>query len=159
MTGDAYHTPSASDFIAVLDANAASTTYGQVLASRDVGVAGAMAHHTELSLPVGHALFASDFGTGQVFLLDVSDPLTPRVTGRIDSVPGFRRPHSFARLPNGHVLATLQFGNGFPAIPAASPSSMMWVTSFARAQQPTRPFLALESAPMESNCCRPSTGL
>jgi hypothetical protein len=34
-----------------------------------------MAHHTELSLPVGHALFASDYVTGQVFLLDVTDPL------------------------------------------------------------------------------------
>ncbi|AHG93236.1 hypothetical protein J421_5701 (plasmid) [Gemmatirosa kalamazoonensis] len=102
----------AEDFVAVLDADAKSPTYGRVLATRAVGTAGAMAHHTELALPVGHPLFASDYETGQVFLLDVSAPLAPRVTARIDQVPGYRRPHSFARLPNGHVLATLQYGDG-----------------------------------------------
>ena len=101
-----------SDFLAVIDADPASSTYGNVLASRDVGTPGAMAHHTELSLPVGHPLFASDYLTGQIFLLDVSDPLAPRLAARIDSVPGYRRPHSFARLETGHVLATMQFGNG-----------------------------------------------
>ena len=95
-----------------MDADPASSTYGRVVASKDVGIPGAMAHHIELSLSAGHPLFASDFMTGQIFLLDVSDPRSPRVTARIDSVPGYRRPHSFARLRNGHVLATLQFGNG-----------------------------------------------
>ena len=107
-----HHAPGANDFLAVLDADPASSTYGAVLTWKDVGVPGEMAHHIELSLPAGHALFASDFMTGQVFLLDVSDPRAPRVSARIDSVPGYRRPHSFARLPNGHVVATLQNGNG-----------------------------------------------
>jgi len=108
----AHHAASTDDFLAVVDADPASTTYGKVVASKDVGVPGAMAHHIELSLPAGHALFASDFMTGQVFLFDVTDPRAPRVSTRIDSVPGYRRPHSFARLANGHVLATLQFGSG-----------------------------------------------
>ena len=101
-----------SDFIAVVDADPASRGYGTVLASASTGVPGMMAHHTELSLSAGRALFASDYMTGQIFLLDVTDPRTPRVTSRIDSVPGYRKPHSFARLANGHVLATMQFGNG-----------------------------------------------
>ena len=100
-----------NDFIVVINANPASRTYGRVLASRDVGVAGAMAHHMELTLPAGHALFASDYMTGRIFLLDVSDPLRPRVVTRIDSVPGFRSPHSFARQRNGNVITSMQFGN------------------------------------------------
>ena len=110
-----HHATGANDFLAVLDADPASRTYGAVLTSTDVGVPGEMAHHTELSLSAGHPLFASDFMTGQVFLLDVSDPRAPRVAARIDSVPGYRHPHSFARLPNGHVLATLQNGDGSAA--------------------------------------------
>jgi hypothetical protein len=100
-----------NDFIAVLDANPASRTYGKVLASRDVAVAGAMAHHIELTLPTGHALFASDYMTGRIFLLDLANPLRPHLVARIDSVPGFRRPHSFARLPNGNVVTSMQFGD------------------------------------------------
>jgi len=103
------------DFLAVVDADPSSRTYGTVLGTTDVGVPGAMAHHIELRMPAGHALFASDFSTGQVFLLDVSHPPTGRVAARIDSVPGYRRPHSFARLANGHVLATMQFGDGSAA--------------------------------------------
>src|SRR3989442_8329212 len=101
-----------SDFLAVLDADPASATYGKVLASDAVGIAGAMAHHTEYTLPAARPLFASDYMTGKVFLLDLADPLAPRLAHRIDSVPGFRRPHSFARLPSGNVVASLQFGNG-----------------------------------------------
>lgn len=111
--GNLHHPAAAgSDFLAVLDADPASATYGKVLTSTAVGIAGAMAHHTEFTLPAGRALFANDHMTGEVFLLDLADPLTPRLAHRIDSVPGFRRPHSFARLPSGNVVASLQFGNG-----------------------------------------------
>lgn len=103
---------SASDFVAVLDADPASAGYGQVVASQEAGVAGMMAHHTELTLPAGHPVFAEDYLAGRIVLLDFTDPVRPRVVRRIDSVPGYRRPHSFVRLPNGHVLATLQFGDG-----------------------------------------------
>ncbi len=107
--------PGAGNFLAVLDADTASATYGTVLASSAIGIGGAMAHHTEFTLPAGRSLFASDYMAGTIFLLDLADPLAPRLAHRIDSVPGFRRPHSFARLPNGNVIASLQFGNG--AIP------------------------------------------
>ena len=100
------------DFVAVFDADPASTRYGALLATKDVGVPGVMAHHTELTLPPGQPLVTSDFMTGQIFLIDVSDPLAPKVTKRIDSIPGYRRPHSFARLANGHVLVAMQNGAG-----------------------------------------------
>jgi hypothetical protein len=100
-----------NDFLTVLDADATSPTYGKTLATQDVGTPGMMAHHMELSLPVGHPVFASDYMTGQIFLIDVDNPLAPRVARRIDSVPGFRSPHSFARLQNGNVIVAMQFGN------------------------------------------------
>ncbi len=104
--------PPANDFVAVVDVRAGSPTYGSVLAYGDMGFAGAMAHHTEYTLPAGHPLFANDYTTGRIFLVDVAEATSPRLIRRIDAVPGFRHPHSFARLANGHVLATLQFGNG-----------------------------------------------
>ncbi len=111
-TPDSAHAPPASDFIAVLDADSASSTYGRVLATTPVAGAGAMAHHTEFILSSARTLFADDYLTGRVSIFDLASPLAPRVAGTIESVPGYRRPHSFARLANGHVIATLQFGNG-----------------------------------------------
>ena len=108
----AHHAESAPDFVAVIDADSASANYGALIATKDVGVPGAMAHHTELTLPANQPLFTSDFMTGQIFLVDVSDPLAPKVTARLDSVAGYRRPHSFARLANGNVLVAMQNGNG-----------------------------------------------
>lgn len=101
-----------NDFLAVIDADPSSARYGAVLATGDAGVPGAMAHHSEFVLPEGRPLFASDYEAGKVFLFDLSNARAPRVIRRIDSIPGFRQPHSFVRLPNGNVLATLQYGNG-----------------------------------------------
>jgi hypothetical protein len=103
--------PARQAFLAVIDADPSSTTYGRVIATAPAAGAAGMAHHSEYSL-VGHgSLFADDFITGRVSVFDVRNPRAPRLARTIDSVPGFRQPHSFARLPNGHVLATLQFGN------------------------------------------------
>jgi hypothetical protein len=112
ISPSARHAETAPDLVAVIDADSASANYGALLATKDVGVPGAMAHHTELTLPAGQPLFTSDFMTGQIFLIDVSDPLAPKVTARIDSLAGYRRPHSFARLANGHVIVAMQNGNG-----------------------------------------------
>jgi hypothetical protein len=115
MTGtshsDSAH-PSSSDFIAVLDVDSSSADYGRVIKTTTVEGAGAMAHHTEFALSDRRTLFANDYTQGRVSIFDLSTPLTPRLTATMDSVPGYRRPHSFARLANGHVIATMQFGNG-----------------------------------------------
>jgi len=111
----ATHAGGAPDLVAVIDADTASARYGALLATKDVGVPGQMAHHIELTMPARQPLFASDFTTGQIFLLDTSDPLAPKVTARIDSIPGYRRPHSFARLASGNVLVAMQNGNGTQA--------------------------------------------
>lgn len=101
-----------SDFLAVVDVDSTSMTYGQVIATTPIGATQTMPHHTELTLPErGRPLFASGFMSGQTFLFDVADPAAPKLTRVIDSVPGFRQPHSYWRLRDGRVLATLQFGD------------------------------------------------
>lgn len=100
------------DLIAILDARAESPTYGAILSMLPVDSAGNMPHHGELTLPEHGPLFVNDYITGRSYLIDLSSPEAPRVAGRLDSVPGMQRLHSFARLANSHVLATVQFGDG-----------------------------------------------
>ena len=102
-----------SDFLAVIDADPASPTYAQVVATRPVRAVGTMPHHTELVMPrPGEWLFANGFMAGRTFLFDRADPLRPKLAGTVDSIPGYAKPHSFWRLADGRVLATLQLGDG-----------------------------------------------
>ena len=99
-----------TNFLAVVNADPASPTYGHVVATAPIGVVGGMPHHSEPSMPPGgHPLFANAFSGGETWLFDLSDPLRPTSVGRADPVPGYRTPHSFLRTPDGTVLATLQF--------------------------------------------------
>ena len=98
----------ASDFLAVIDADAASTTYGHVVASLPVGVTATMPHHTEYEFPRDAMLFAVGWATGRTFVLDLRTPTAPRVARSFGAVGGYAFPHSFARLPNGHLLGTFQ---------------------------------------------------
>jgi len=100
------------DMMTVIDANPASATYAAILAAVAVDSSGRMPHHTEFTLPATGPVFANDYSGDKSFLVDFSTPREPRLTRRLASVPGGRRLHSFARLPNGHVLATVQFGDG-----------------------------------------------
>lgn len=109
--GSGNDTTDGVDVVTVLDANPSSPKYGTVLAALTVDSAGRMPHHTEFSLPEKGPYFANDFSGDKSFLIDYSDPATPRLAGRVASVPGGRRVHSFARLANGHALATVQFGD------------------------------------------------
>jgi len=102
-----------TDFLGVIDADPASPTYTRVVATAPIRAVGTMPHHMELAMP-GHGqwLFANGFMSGRTFLFDLSSPLAPRVAATVESIPGFVRPHSFWRLPDGRVIATIQFGNG-----------------------------------------------
>ena len=107
------HSAGESDFLVVIDADTASPTYAQVLATTPIGAGGTMPHHTEMAMPAGgRSLFANSFMTGRTYRFEFANPLAPSVAGRVDSVPGFRMPHSYARLADGNVLATMQFGDG-----------------------------------------------
>jgi len=104
--------PEDTNFLAVIDADPSSPTYATVVATMPTHMVGGMPHHTEQMLPPnGWPLFANAFHAGRSFALDLNAPLTPRIAGEVDSVPGYHMPHSFYRLKDGRVLATLQFGD------------------------------------------------
>ena len=97
-----------SDFLAVIDADPASATYGKVLATAPIGVKATMPHHIEYETPPATTLFANGWKAGHSFVLDVAEPLKPRVTADFKRAGDYSYPHSFARLPSGNVLATFQ---------------------------------------------------
>src|SRR6185503_16536324 len=45
---------------------------------------------------------------GRTFLIDLKNPRKPKLTGQFTQISDYGFPHSFARLPNGNVLATFQ---------------------------------------------------
>lgn len=97
-----------TDFLAVIDVDPRSRTYGTLVATAPIGKAGTMTHHTEHEMPDGGVLFASGFGTGETFLFDLRDPTKPKLQSSFGDVGPFTHPHSYVRLPNGNVLTTFQ---------------------------------------------------
>src|SRR5258708_8029785 len=59
-------------------------------------------------MPASGMLFANDHDAGRTFIFDVRDPLHPKVATSFTDMAGYMHPHSYVRLPNGHVLATFQ---------------------------------------------------
>ena len=108
----------ASEFMATIDADPASATYGRVLASVPTGTEG-MPHHTEHELPLSGHLLANDFHAGRTWLFDLHEPLRPRILGSFGDVAGYSHPHTFIRLANGRVLSTFQYR----AVPVAGVSA------------------------------------
>jgi hypothetical protein len=96
-----------SDFLAVIDVDEDSPTYGEVVNSVAVGVVG-YAHHVEHQMQDPNQLFVNSYEAGRSFVFDLSAPTAPVVAASFDSVGPYSFPHSFERLDNGHVLATFQ---------------------------------------------------
>ena len=97
-----------SDFLAVVDLARDGDRYGTIVATTPVGEKGLWPHHTEHELGASKMLFANGFSSNRNLLFDLHDPLKPKIVERIGSVAGLSFLHSFARLPNGHTLATFQ---------------------------------------------------
>jgi hypothetical protein len=105
-TGDA--AGKGNDFLAVIDADPASPSYGHLVTTVATDQQTMSAHHTEYSMPASGMLFANDHDAGRTFIFDVRDPLHPKVATSFTDRAGYMHPHSYVRLPNGHVLATFQ---------------------------------------------------
>ena len=101
-----------SDFLTVIDADAASPRYGQVVASVAVPGESGRPHHTEAEMPKGGFLMANAFESGRTMLFDLREPLHPSLVTSFGDVDGYMHPHTYVRLPNGHVLATFQYHGG-----------------------------------------------
>ena len=101
-----------SDFLAVLDADSKSPHYGQVVASVAVPGPSGTPHHTELEMPDGGFLLANAFESGRTMLFDLRQPQHPSLVTSFGDLDGYMHPHTYVRLPNGHVLATFQYHGG-----------------------------------------------
>jgi len=97
-----------NDFLAVLDVDPKSSRYGQVLTSVATDQVSVRPHHTEYEMSASGMLFANDHNANRSFVFDLRDPLHPRVATTFRDLGGFAMPHSYLRLPNGHVLASFQ---------------------------------------------------
>ena len=101
---------SGPDFLAVYDVRDHPTAdrYGALVTTIAVPGRGNGPHHTEHDMPADGHLFANGFKSGQTFIFDLSKPSAPRLARQFGDVGALMHPHSFWRLPNGHVLATFQ---------------------------------------------------
>src|SRR5688572_16291269 len=97
------------NFVAVVDADPASPSYGKLATSVVTDQKSAKPHHTEYEMPASGMLFANDHDANRTLILDLRNPHRPRQAGSFSSLGGYSMPHSFARLPNGNVLATFQY--------------------------------------------------
>jgi len=105
-TGDVEH--KGNDFLAVIDADPASPSYGHLVTTIMTDQQTMRVHHTEYTMPASSMLFANDHDAGRTFIFDLRDPLHPKLVTSFTDMAGYMHPHSYQRLPNGHVLATFQ---------------------------------------------------
>lgn len=96
------------DFLAVLDVTEDSVRYGTLVTTLPVPGRRNGPHHTEHTLAPDAQLFANGFAGGQSFVFDLREATRPRIVSRFGDAAGFAHPHSFIRMPNGHVLGTFQ---------------------------------------------------
>jgi len=100
------------DFLAVIDVNLASATYGKILKKVPVGSMGNEAHH------IGYTddrtkLWAASLNSDRFFIFDVAtDPMNPKLIKVIDNVPkltGLSGPHTPYAIP-GRILVSMASG-------------------------------------------------
>jgi hypothetical protein len=97
--------------LVVIDVDPASPKYGTVINALTVDTAGNVPHHTEFELPKNGLFFTNDYGADRSYMIDFSDPANPSLKGQTVKVPSAHMVHSFARLPSGNVLGTVQHGD------------------------------------------------
>src|SRR5262245_28037298 len=107
-----------NDFLAVIDVDAESSPYGQVLNQLDLGTSGNETHHFGYTDDRSHIWGCSLF-SNRIFVINVSDdPARPRLVRSFDSSEktGFTGPHSPYALP-GRMLISYLGGKdgGLPA--------------------------------------------
>jgi hypothetical protein len=66
-----------NDFLAVIDADPASPSYGHLVTTLATDQQTMLVHHTEYVMPASGMLFANDHYAGRTFIFDVRDPLHP----------------------------------------------------------------------------------
>ena len=96
------------DFIAVVDADPKSGTYGRILDRAPTSTVGNEAHHFGYTADANR-IFAGGLFSNQLFVYDVlADPRAPRLVRTVDLDPtGYRGPHTLYAVPGGMLIAML----------------------------------------------------
>lgn len=97
-----------SDFLAVVDADPRSATYGKIINSVPTGSAANEAHHFGYTADAGRILGAGMF-SNKLFIYDVkTEPRKPTLIRTVDLNPtGYSGPHTMYAVPEGVLLAML----------------------------------------------------
>jgi hypothetical protein len=103
----------AEDFLAVIDADRHSKTYGRTVATVSVPGPSGTPHHTELLMPAGGHLLANQHEAGKTVVFDVHDPLHPQLLYTYGDLDGYAHPHTYIRDSKQNILATFQY-HGMP---------------------------------------------
>jgi selenium-binding protein 1 len=105
-----------SDFLAVLDADPKSPSYGKVIATAPTGSPANEAHHFGYTAKADR-IFGAGMFTNKLFIYDVErDPRKPRLISTVDLDPtGYSGPHTMYAVPEGVLIAMLgAVGGGGP---------------------------------------------
>lgn len=113
------------DFLAVINADPASPSYGQLMTTLMTDQQTMQVHHTEYVMPASGMLFANDHLAGRTFIFDLRDPLHPKPVTSFTAMAGYMHPHSYVRLPNGHVLASFQHAHSAMADPTSATGGLV----------------------------------
>ena len=97
------------DFLAVIDADASSKSYGKPVASIAVPGPSGTPHHTELVMPSGGHLLANQHEAGNTVVFDVRDALHPKLLHSCGDLAGYAHPHTYIRDGQNNILATFQY--------------------------------------------------
>src|ERR1700730_14422057 len=78
-----------NDFLAVVDADLSSPSYGHLLTSLATDQQTMRVHHTEYTMPASGMLFANDHDAGRTFIFDLRDPLHPKLVTSFTDMAGY----------------------------------------------------------------------
>ena len=98
-TGDAAH--KGNDFLAVIDADPPSASYGRLLTTLATDQQTMRVHHTEYTMPASGMLFANDHDAGRTFVFDLREPLHPKLATSFTDMAGYMHPHPTCASPMG----------------------------------------------------------
>src|SRR3954454_2233500 len=108
-----------NDFVAVIDVDPDSTTYGTITNTLDLGSKGNETHHWGYT-DDRSKIWAGGLFSSRIWILDVAtDPAKPRIETMLDDVPkvsGLTGPHTYYALPGRMLISFLGSADG--SIPA-----------------------------------------
>jgi selenium-binding protein 1 len=106
-----------NDFLAVIDVNMASPTYGRVLTTVDLGSPANEPHHMGFT-DDRTKIWAGTLFSKRLFIMDVAtDPAKPKITKTIDDISaltGLHGPHTYYALPGRMLVTFLSSADGNP---------------------------------------------